>query len=152
VEAFIRAVYVRSYKADIAVSYPILMSVRDAGGTILAAVGFRYAKEEPLFLENYTGAPIEQVLRTPRERIAEIGNLASAGGGASIFLFAALASYLNFKGIDYGTERLKSLASTRKKSATPRSKPFKATARTGEVITTPGRACWPGRSRTAFRG
>ena len=57
------------------------MSVRDAGGTILAAVGFRYAKEEPLFLENYTGAPIEQVLRTPRERIAEIGNLASAGGG-----------------------------------------------------------------------
>lgn len=103
VEAFIRAVYVRAYKADIAVSYPILMSVRDAGGTILAAVGFRYAKEEPLFLENYTGAPIEQVLRTPRERIAEIGNLASAGGGASIFLFAALASYLNFKGMDYAT-------------------------------------------------
>ena len=103
VEDFIKGVYARSYGAKISIDYPTLMSVRHEDGDILAAVGFRYAKDEPLFLEHYTGAPIEKVLRTPRRQIAEIGNLASAGGGASIFLFAALASYLNFRDIKYAT-------------------------------------------------
>lgn len=103
VEDFIHDIYARSYDADITVAYPMLMSVRNTDGDILAAVGFRYADHESLFLEHYTNAPIEQVLKTPRDRIVEIGNLASAGGGASIFLFAALASYLDFKKIDYAT-------------------------------------------------
>lgn len=103
VEDFIKSVYAESYGADIKVAYPILMSVRNENGDILAAVGFRYAYEEPLFLERYTGQPIEDVLHSSRHKIVEIGNLASAGGGASIFLFAALASYLNNKGIEYAT-------------------------------------------------
>ncbi|MCB9989807.1 MAG: thermostable hemolysin [Rhodospirillales bacterium] len=103
VEDFIKGVYARSYGADISVDYPVLMSVRNENGDILAAVGFRYAQDEPLFLEHYTEFPVEQILDTPREQIVEIGNLASAGGGASIFLFAALASYLNSKGIRYAT-------------------------------------------------
>ncbi|MCB1532880.1 MAG: thermostable hemolysin [Alphaproteobacteria bacterium] len=101
VEDFIKAIYKQSYNADIEVNYPILMSVRNAEGDILAAVGFRYAKDEPLFLEHYTGAPVETFLNTPRDEIVEIGNLASAGQGASAFLFAALASYLSNKNIRY---------------------------------------------------
>jgi hypothetical protein len=42
------------------------------------------------------------ILNSPRSRIVEIGNLASLGGGTSMFLFAALASYLNARGVDYG--------------------------------------------------
>ena len=103
VEEFIRTVYADSYGADIKVAYPTLMSVRNEGGDILAAVGFRYAGHEPLFLERYTAKPIEDILNTSRNKIVEIGNLASAGGGASIFLSAALASYLNNKGIEYAT-------------------------------------------------
>lgn len=103
VEAFIKTVYAQSYDADIAVAYPTLMSIRNESGDILAAVGFRYAYEEPLFLERYTAHPIDDILKTSRHRIVEIGNLASAGGGASIFLFAALASYLNDKGIEFAT-------------------------------------------------
>lgn len=103
VEDFIKDVYARSYGAAISVDYPALMSIRNGQGDILAAVGFRYAKDEPLFLEHYTGHPIEKILDTPREQIVEIGNLASGGGGASIFLFAALASYLNSKGVKYAT-------------------------------------------------
>ena len=103
VETFIQDIYARSYDATISVDYPTLMSVRNLDGDILAAVGFRYAEDESLFLENYTGEPIDAVLNTPRKQIVEIGNLASAGGGASIFLFAALASYLNFNGIKYAT-------------------------------------------------
>lgn len=101
VEAFIKAVYKRSYDAAITVDYPVLMSIRNDDGDILAALGFRYAQDEALFLENYTGDAIEKELNCPRREIVEIGNLASAGQGASAFLFAALASYLQHKDIRY---------------------------------------------------
>lgn len=117
VEDFIRHIYRDHYGADITVRYPTLMSVRDKNGQILAAVGFRLADEEPLFLEQYTRQPIENRLQTiyghpvERKEIAEIGNLASAGKGASIFLFAAIASYLLQRGVGYatvtGTEQLR---------------------------------------------
>src|SRR6218665_1692324 len=92
VEQFIKNIYKKSYDADIAVTYPTLMSVRNADGGILAAAGFRLAKTEPLFLEQYTREPIESVTSRLYSRsirrgaIAEIGNLASDGKGASIFL------------------------------------------------------------------
>lgn len=101
VEDFIKTVYKDSYGADIGVHYPLLMSVRNENGEILAAVGIRFAQREALFLEQYVGQPLENILRCPRAEIAEIGNLASAGQGASIFLFAALASYLHYKNIRY---------------------------------------------------
>ncbi len=103
VESFIKQVYAKSYGADISVDYPMLMSVQNTEGKILATVGFRYAEKESLFLENYTEKPIEEVLKTKRSRIVEIGNLASDGKGASIFLFAALSSYLNSKSIEYAS-------------------------------------------------
>lgn len=106
-EAFIKSVFSDAYQADISIHYPYLISVSNQDGEILAAAGFRYAHKEPLFLEQYTGAPIEQVLsanygqEVKRREIAEIGSLASTGSGASIFLFAALASYLDFKQVRY---------------------------------------------------
>ena len=103
VEAFIKDIYKKSYGAEIQVDYPVLMSVRNANGDILAAVGFRYADKAPLFLEHYTHQPINTILSCLRSEIVEIGNLASDGNGASIFLFAALASYLNNKKIRYAT-------------------------------------------------
>ncbi len=117
VEKFISDIYRAHYDADISVTYPTLMSVRNADGEILAAVGFRLASEAPLFLEQYTRTPIEAVLsslyKAPivRNEIVEIGNLASAGKGASIFLFGAIASYLLNRGVRYatvtGTEQLR---------------------------------------------
>lgn len=101
VERFIQDIYSKNYGADITITYPVLMSVRNADDQILSAVGLRYAGEEKLFLEQYTGKPIEKILGCERRKIAEIGNLASAGQGASVFLFAALASYLHHKGISY---------------------------------------------------
>ena len=103
VEEFIKGIYAKAYGAQISVEYPVLMSVRNAENDILAAVGIRYAAEENLFLEQYTITPIDDVLGVSRNKVVEIGNLASAGGGASIFLFAALSSYLNNRGIEYAT-------------------------------------------------
>ena len=101
VEDFIIDIYGRSYGAKIGVHYPILMSVRDDSNRILAALGFRYADREQLFLEQYLEYPVETVLKTPRRDIVEIGNLASAGGGASLFLFAALSAYLEHRSMRY---------------------------------------------------
>lgn len=101
VEAFIQAIYQEKYHASISVDYPALMSVRNENDEILATVGFRFAEQHPLFLEQYLDNPIEQTLHCQRKEIVEIGNLASAGKGASVFLFAALASYLDFHGISF---------------------------------------------------
>jgi hypothetical protein len=97
VEDFIIDVYSKTYGAKIGVHYPVLMSVQDEAGKILAALGFRNAGKENLFLEQYLVHPVEHILDTPRNSITEIGNLASAGGGASLFLFAALSAYLHDK-------------------------------------------------------
>ena len=107
VESFIQKIYAESYNARISVTYPTLMSIKNGEGNILAAVGFRPAGDERLFLEQYIGAPIEDSLsgiysrEIRREQITEIGNLASAGGGAAVFLFIAMASHLNNKGISH---------------------------------------------------
>lgn len=98
VEDFITDIYAKAYGAKIRVHYPVLMSVRDVAGRLLAATGFRPADQDDLFLEQYLERPIEDVLQTPRSQIVEIGNLASDGGGASLYLFAALSAYLNYRG------------------------------------------------------
>ena len=104
IERFIEQKFRYSYRAEITHHYPILMSVHDEDDNILAALGFRYANEESLFLEHYLNTPIEaalsQAYRTniSRHDVTEIGNLASDGQGASIFLFTALNAYLEQQG------------------------------------------------------
>ena len=104
VEHFIEQVYTKAYGAQITQHYPTLVSVRDAKGNILAALGFRSAAEHSLFLEHYLSVPIEQAISSafakpiPRAEVVEVGNLASAGHGAAVFLFAALMAYLDCMG------------------------------------------------------
>lgn len=107
VERFINETYAHAYGSVITTHYPTIMSAQNREEEILAAVGFRDAATEPLFLENYLDRPVEQALsdalRQPvaRSSIVEIGNLASAGNGASALLFVALASHLRDMGYRY---------------------------------------------------
>ena len=107
VEAFIEAGYLQAYGSHIGRHYPTLMSVQDADGTIYAVVGFRLAGDEPLFLEQYLDGPIEDVLSeaigatVTRPEIVEIGNLASNGRGATLFLFVAMARHLMALGANF---------------------------------------------------
>ncbi|WP_172597702.1 thermostable hemolysin [Sulfuriflexus mobilis] len=100
VERFLEREFRQTYNARITEHYPTLMSVQDDEGTILGALGFRYANEADLFLEQYLDSPIESVLTeacggsSARSDVVEVGNLASHGSGASIFLFTALTAYL----------------------------------------------------------
>tara|TARA_R110002167_G_scaffold62754_7_gene177152 strand:- start:1445 stop:2134 length:690 start_codon:yes stop_codon:yes gene_type:complete len=100
VEAFIEDSYLKAYGGHIGRHYPTLMSVQDDDGMIYAVVGFRVAGDEPLFLEQYLDGPVEAVISDAigttlsRPQIVEIGNLASNGRGATIFLFAAMVRHL----------------------------------------------------------
>lgn len=108
VEAFLEAAYRQAYGVHLEGHYPTLMSVQDADGRIYAAVGFRYASQASLFLEQYLDAPVEIALSSAwglasadRADIAEVGNLASDGRGATLFLFLALAEHLRGAGCLY---------------------------------------------------
>ena len=107
VEAFIEASYLRAYGGRIVRHYPTLMSVQDDDGAIYAVVGFRLAGDTPLFLEQYLDVPVETALSeaigtaVARPAIVEIGNLASNGRGATIFLFAAMARHLDAVGAQF---------------------------------------------------
>ncbi|MQP68088.1 hypothetical protein GE253_22480 [Niveispirillum sp. SYP-B3756] len=102
VEAMIRQTYAQIYGGDIAVTHPMLMSLRDANDRILAGVGFRPASTGPLFLETYLDHPVEALIPGGPQRpaIVEIGNLAAAEPGASYLLFMALAAYLHGQGFE----------------------------------------------------
>lgn len=107
VEAFIERIYAKAYGAVIGQHYPTLISVRDAHGRILAALGVRTAGNHRLFLEQYMDTPVEAGvseafgMAVARDQIVEIGNLASAGHGAAVFLFAALTAYLECMGFTH---------------------------------------------------
>jgi hypothetical protein len=109
VEHFLAQEFKKSYDADIRVHYPTLMSVQDETGAILGALGFRFAKSEKLFLEQYLDAPVESLIskscdkKIQRQDIVEVGNLASYGNGASIFMFTALSAYMVYQGMQYIT-------------------------------------------------
>ena len=107
VEGFIEQVYANRFGSVIARHYPTLMNVHDAHGRVVAAVGLRRAAEETLFLERYLGRSAEMALAeagygaVDRREIVEIGNLASASRGASVFLFVTLAAYLRQQHLTY---------------------------------------------------
>ncbi len=95
VEDFIRGVYAEHYGADVRAFATTLVSLRD-GDEIVAAAGYRRATE-PLFLERYLDRPIERLLgttRPPRERIVEVGHLASRRAGEGRRLILELARHL----------------------------------------------------------
>ncbi|MBX7250060.1 MAG: thermostable hemolysin [Caulobacteraceae bacterium] len=107
VELFLEDAYARAFNGRIRRHYPILMSVWDADQQLHAAAGFRFAATQPLFLEQYLDTPVEAAVSeasgaiVARNQIAEIGNLAAESPGASMFLFFALAGYLEQHGCRY---------------------------------------------------
>lgn len=103
-EAFIESVYARTFGSQIRNHYPTVVGVLGSDGAIQAAVGLRFADEEPLFLEQYLDEPVEVALTrvfgrpTTRTAVAEIGNLAAEDHRASGLLFVQLGAYLLGRG------------------------------------------------------
>jgi hypothetical protein len=83
IEAFVREVYRDRFGAQVCSFLPDLLGARDRSGALHAALGYRIADRETLFLEQYLDAPIERALGEAigaplrRGQILEVGNLAT---------------------------------------------------------------------------
>jgi len=106
-EGFIHAQYARAYEADVQHFLPRLMCLHDESGHLRGALGFRRARGEQLFLENYLDVPVERALHgvthqaIERFSLVEVGNLAVASAGGARWLIVALTSYLKAAGYDW---------------------------------------------------
>lgn len=106
IEAFIRSVFARHYGAHVTAFAPHLLAFEQEG-SIVAAAGWRDAGQEPLFLERYLDFPIERLLtqlldrEVPRDRIVEVGNLASIKPGGSLEVIMKLAPRLDRLGYEW---------------------------------------------------
>ncbi len=108
VEAFISRVYARRFGARVTAFAPVLVSLRDpVDGRILAAAGYRTAREAPLFLERYLHAPVHTLLASPadgppsRDGIFEVGHLAAERAGEGRRLIFLLGPHLAAEGAQW---------------------------------------------------
>jgi hypothetical protein len=105
-ERFIQQIFGSHYNAQVNSFTPNLMML-EKDHQLIAATGWRSAQAEPLFLERYLDVPIEQAmfqLANPpvkREKIVEVGHLASQKAGGSVQIIRALASHLNDLGFEW---------------------------------------------------
>lgn len=112
---FIQRRFRQAYDALPTLRIPRLLALTTRQGSLLAAVGVRNAAAEPLFLEDYLDASIDQLIPaavTPaRGQIAEIAHLAGVEAGVSRFLFPALTVWLKDRGYRWvaftGTDQLR---------------------------------------------
>jgi hypothetical protein len=110
VEQFIAQRFLDMHGARITSFMPLLVALFGEEGNILAAVGIRSADVDALFLEYYLNIPVEQAISgnaggamsiPQRDRIVEIGNLASIDRRASRNLFKALADLLKAENFEW---------------------------------------------------
>lgn len=100
VEQFIREVYAQRYGATVTDFMPVLVSLADPAGGLVAAAGYRSADAGPLFLERYLARPVEDALAAasgrmpPRSQVVEIGHLAASRAGAGRGLIFQLGPHL----------------------------------------------------------
>jgi hypothetical protein len=99
-ERFIAERFRSAYGASVGHFCAHLLGMRDASGAWQAAAGYTPAASGTLYLEHYLDRPVEVVLagaadrNVPRERIVEVGNLASAARGFGGRFLPALRRYL----------------------------------------------------------
>ncbi len=105
-ESFIRGVFSRHYGASVPSFAPnLLLLERDE--RIVAAAGWRPARDDSLFLECYLDEPIEGAVSrlaghpVPRASIVEVGNLAAERPGGSLDVIATLSDHLHGLGYEW---------------------------------------------------
>ena len=100
-EAFVQAVFMHAYGAQLQAFYPLLMNILFPDGDYAAVAGIRPAGSAALFSEHYLDETIEQTLGVERHRIVEIGNLAPASAGQARWLICTLTAFLDGAGFTH---------------------------------------------------
>ena len=107
-EQFVHRIFSKAYDANVKEFMPQLMSLRNAGGELLAVCGLRHAENNSLFLERYLQQPVEHVISAQsgqlvvRNDIVEIGNLAVAHPETVRSLLASISLYLHGTSTTWG--------------------------------------------------
>ena len=107
VEYFIHGVYRERYGARVQHYAPVLVSLRDEQGEIIAAAGYRVADTAPLFLERYLPQPVEALLdrdavpHVSRTRIVEVAHLSASQAGAGKRLIHLMGPHLAGLGLEW---------------------------------------------------
>jgi hypothetical protein len=98
-EAFVCRRFLRRHGAHISSFMPTLMLLVDAGGDLAAVAGFRFASQEPLFLERYLAVSIEKAISSHqdapvrRAEIVEVGNFAALDSRRAKILMSFMPSW-----------------------------------------------------------
>jgi hypothetical protein len=98
-EAFVSERFLRRHGARISSFMPTLLLLIDSDGDLCAVAGFRHALREPLFLERYLSAPIEQTISlrlgapVPRAQVVEVGNFAALDSRRARILMSFMPAY-----------------------------------------------------------
>ena len=107
VEQFIKTIYAERYGAQVPSFAPVLLALQSADGSILAAVGYRCAATEHLFLENYLSQPVEHALFGPnanaenRQHVVEVAHLVATRPGAGRLMMVELGNWLGSLGAEW---------------------------------------------------
>lgn len=105
-EAFIREVFAEHYQARVS-SFAPTLTLFEQATQLVAAAGWRSAGDEALFLERYLDAPIEHAVaqlagqQVTRDRIVEVGNLATTRQGSSVHVIFQLAEHFHRSGFEW---------------------------------------------------
>jgi len=105
-EAFIRDIFHRHHAAYVRSFAPNLLLI-ERDDRVIAAAGWRGAEKESLFLESYLDEPVEILMQRltgqvfSRERLVEVGHLASEKAGGSVHIILALARHLAQSGYEW---------------------------------------------------
>ena len=100
-ERFIADGYARAYGARVAHFADVLVGLSRGRHHWVGGVGYTIAGQEPLFIEQYVDAPIEQALShavgnsISRQDIVEVGNLFALASGAARRIIVLMAALLN---------------------------------------------------------
>jgi hypothetical protein len=100
-EAFVQAVFMQAYGAQLQTFYPLLVNILFPDGDYAAVAGVRPAGSAGLFSEHYLDQPVERILGVERQRIVEIGNLAPASAGQARWLICTLTAFLGAAGFTH---------------------------------------------------
>lgn len=107
VEDYIRRIYRQRFGAELQQFAPMLVSLRDADGELIAAAGYRPGGDEALFLERYLDRPVDVALSAhaaapvQRRHLVEVGHLAGSRAGAGRALILRLGPHLAGQGFQW---------------------------------------------------
>ncbi len=113
VENFIRVSYKKHFSAHLRTFFPLILAItKISDGSIIGALGLRYADEEALFSECYLKQTIENLIqineskKVSRNKILEMGNLVVRDSSDIKIILPIFSQYIKSLDIDWAVYTL----------------------------------------------